>query len=261
MSDPSNEHGNHDHGRGDRTDDLHDLVEHPPASETRREASLTLSPEGAATRDELALMDPANRSLAEALRISFRIVQFAMVVLALLFLFSGIESVEEDEEGVRVVLGKQRDASLEPGFHFAAPYPLGEIMKVNTGVNDVLVTAFFPDAANTAANPAQIIETGAGGPLNPARDGSLITSDLNLAHVWLTARYQRVDAGQNLEHIIEADERAMVSAVIQRATVQTIAQTPIDGLLRGEAADIQREIKERAQTALDRIAGEAGGGG
>jgi hypothetical protein len=78
-------------------------------SAPRRAASITLSGTGVAG-DTASLMDPANQSLAEALKISFRIVQLAMVVLAALFVFSGFQTVEENEKGIRVTLGKKGES-------------------------------------------------------------------------------------------------------------------------------------------------------
>ena len=41
-------------------------------------------------------MDPANQSLADALRLSFRILQLVILVLVVLFLASGFRTVDEN---------------------------------------------------------------------------------------------------------------------------------------------------------------------
>src|SRR5262249_54239227 len=46
-------------------------------------------------------MDPANQSLADALRLSFRVLQGVMVVLVILFVFSGVQTVEQGQSGVQ----------------------------------------------------------------------------------------------------------------------------------------------------------------
>lgn len=226
-----------------------------------RRASVSFRGDAPAQNDAAALMDPANRSLAEALKISFRIVQAAMVVLALLFVASGFQTVEEDEEGISVLLGKKRRADLKPGFHFAAPYPLGELVKVKTGVVDFVVAAYFPDAENKRQDPVQTIQTGSFGTLNPARNGSVLTGDLNLAHIWLTGRYLRTQPGQVSEFVHPDFEQAIIEAFVQRGAIHTVAQLGIDELLKGEAGDIQRRIQESAQTGLASVAGTAGGAG
>src|SRR5215470_16874631 len=56
----------------------------------------------AAMRDA---MDPANQSLADALRLSFRVLQIVMLVLVVLFLASGFRTVKEGQSGVATVWG------------------------------------------------------------------------------------------------------------------------------------------------------------
>ena len=44
-------------------------------------------------------MDPANRSLTDALQMSFRVLQLVIVVLLVLFLFSGFKTVGASQSG------------------------------------------------------------------------------------------------------------------------------------------------------------------
>ena len=46
-----------------------------------------------------AAMDPANQSLGEALRLSYRVLQIAIVALVVTFLFSGFQSVRDGATG------------------------------------------------------------------------------------------------------------------------------------------------------------------
>ena len=50
-------------------------------------------------------MDPANQSLADALRLSFRLLQVGILALLAVFLFSGFQTVEEGDVGVRTRFG------------------------------------------------------------------------------------------------------------------------------------------------------------
>jgi len=68
-------------------------------------------------------MDAANQSLAEALKITFRLVQLGMVVLVLLFLGSALRMVQEGERGIRVVLGKVQNGDLGQGLPGPRPTP------------------------------------------------------------------------------------------------------------------------------------------
>jgi len=85
-------------------------IEQPEAEEPRRAASAEFRVDAvigsaAAMREA---MDPANQSLGEALRLSYRVLQFVIVVLLFLFLVSGCHIVEKGESGVMTFFGKIR---------------------------------------------------------------------------------------------------------------------------------------------------------
>ena len=80
-------------------------------------------------------LDPAQQSLAEALRLSFGVLKFFMVVLIALFLFSGVFSVREQEMAVRLrfgrILGLPGQQVLKPGGpYFSLPYPFEQVIVV-----------------------------------------------------------------------------------------------------------------------------------
>lgn len=203
-----------------------------------------------------ALMDPANQSLADALRITFTMLQVAMVVLAGLFIFSGFQTVREGERGISVLFGRAVSVNLDPGFHFAAPYPFGELVKVDTGnIAPQLNRDFWPSVA-AGSEGASIEFLPQRGQLDPERDGSLITADLNLAHAQWQAVYRRANPVKYAENIYTADEDALVRAALRRGVVRSIAVTGIDELLRpqeGGTREIARRAQEIAQESLDAI--------
>src|SRR5690606_33585140 len=78
-------------------------------------------------------MDPANQSLAEALRLSYRVLQIVMLLLVVLFLASGFRTVDDGQSGVATVWGRIRtvdgEAALSPGPQFSLyPYPIGDFI-------------------------------------------------------------------------------------------------------------------------------------
>ena len=81
-------------------------------------------------------MDPANQSLAEALRLSFRVLQVVIVILIALFLFSGFQTVQEGYTGVRTV------ADLATHTRFIRVSPAG--MR-ESHPHDVLITKEAPN--------------------------------------------------------------------------------------------------------------------
>ncbi len=222
-----------------------------PAPE--RTASVRLRHDAGA--GDASLMDPANQSLADALKITFRLVQLAMVVLAGLFIFSGFQTVNEGERGVSILFGRPAAIDLEPGFRFAAPYPFGELEKVQTGALSPKVdTAFWPDANNPTASEANI---GRQRSLVPGRHGSLITADLNLAHTQWQVTYRRDRVGDFVRNVLPGDERAIVLHAVERAVVRAVAETTIDDLLKPEGGtrELAQRVQELAQASLNGIAG------
>ncbi len=225
-----------------------------PPDAPARSASVRLR-EGEDAGDA-ALMDPANQSLADALRITYYLLQGAMVVLAALFVLSGFQTVNEGERGISVLFGRTVSTNLEPGFHFAAPYPFGEMIKVDTGnIAPAIKRSFWPAMQESELdNPVDSIRKD--GQLNPERDGSLLTADLNLAHTQWQAVYRRVNPLQYVENINPDHESKLVQSALERGVVRTLAMIPIDELLKPQEGGIRAisdRAKEIAQESLDEI--------
>lgn len=198
----------------------------------RRAASLTLRGADDARSARAASMEAANKSLAEALRITYVLILVVMVVMVLLFAFSGFQSVNESERGIKVRLGDIVDADLQPGFQLSLPYPLGEIIKVPTGqVTLQLDEAFWPKLPEDARD-RPLDQAGYGQALRPGVDGSLITADNNLVHAQWTIVYSRAKPADYKRNILTDDESRIVMAVVKRAVVRAVAEVPIDDLLK-----------------------------
>ena len=87
-------------------------------------------------------VDAGSQALAEALRSSFAIVRFVMIVLLLVFLASGFFQVGPQERGIILRFGKPvgegEKVLLGPGLHFGFPAPIDEVKKVSiTGIQKV----------------------------------------------------------------------------------------------------------------------------
>jgi membrane protease subunit HflK len=204
-------------------------------------------------------MDPANQSLADALRFTYGLLKFVMVVLVALFFISGVKTIQEGERGIRVFLGKPTSFNLTPGIHPNLPFPMGEMIRIGEGSVEVkLGRAFMPYAANInnddIAMSATVQQFSSEGKLNPARSFSNITSDLNVAHTQWTATYRRTDHRLYAENMIPDQEERLVRLAIQRGVVQTLASVTIDDLLKqsGDSSSAAR-VREIAQRQLDDI--------
>lgn len=232
-----------------------------PVEEPRRAASMTLKTDEI-REERLASMEAANRSLADALRITYRLIQLVMIALVVLFLFSGFQQVNQSESGIRVEFGRVKADNLEPGFQFSLPYPLGEIIKVETGNRTIEIDEKFWPAMSAEVRRRPISEMGGGNnALDPTRDGSLITADSNIAHAQFSVVYVRSRPADFVANISgEEFEGPIVRAAVQRAAVQVAASVTIDELLKPGAAGIgagensvESRIRRLAQEMLDQI--------
>jgi regulator of protease activity HflC (stomatin/prohibitin superfamily) len=223
-----------------------------------RHASMTLRRDGAA--EQGTHLDAANQSLAEALNLVFRFLQVGMLGLFVYFALSGLQSIKENEKGLRLVFGKKAGADLPPGFQFSYPYPVGELVRVDVGEQRMELSESFWPALSPEQRKmglGQLAQSSAWYGIKPERDGSLITGDQNLAHTQWQVRYQRSDAGNWIENVLDVEsERSLVQAAVERGALQAVAEARIEDLLKQSAGDegsIAYRAQEIAQQTLDGV--------
>ncbi len=245
-----------------------------PANPRRRgSASVTLRQRGESdgVQNVGPLIDPATKSLGDALRISYRLLQLSMVLLVGLYLLSGFQSIKESERGIRLLFGRVESRDLPSGFQFSFPAPIGELVKVQTGLQTQdLNREFFPRLSETEEKQMTDKDKGAqslaeGGPdsLDPDADGQLLTADGNIVHARWTVDYQRTQAWLAAQNIDPEFERKIVTAAASQGIVHAAASLPIDDILKKQVesdstqqvgrSKIELRAKEEAQLSLDRI--------
>ena len=139
--------------------------------------------------------DAGFQALSDALGSSFVIVKFIMVILVVVFLGSGFFTVSSQERAVVLRFGKPVGVGeaqlLQPGAHFAFPYPIDEVVRIPFTT--------FQTVSSTMGWYATSLEAEVSGnemglqQLNPATDGYTLTSDGNLLHVRATMRYRIIN--------------------------------------------------------------------
>jgi len=154
-------------------------------------------------------LDTADKSLSEALRISFIILKVIMIVLIVLFLASGFKTVGSGEQAIVLRFGKIKGVGenrlLDPGAHWILPYPIDEIVKipVKTKVN-LAINSFwyFQTREDMLSEAPPRIRPGMG--LRPLLDGYCLSrsekdtetaagsdgSDYNIVHTKWQLTYQ-----------------------------------------------------------------------
>jgi len=199
-------------------------------------------------------LDAAQQSLGEALRVSFWILKLSMLLLLGLYLLSGIFSVSEQEKAVRLrfgtLVGQPGQKVLEPGGpYFSLPYPFEQVITVPVSPQQVnLDTEFWYEADPRVAANAQ---GGKAGPLNPAKDGSLLTADAEIIHARWSVTYTVTDPIRYLANVGDpARARALVRNIAQQGIVFAAAGITADQLIRSQ--DVSR-ARLRAQAILDAL--------
>ena len=196
-------------------------------------------------------MDPAMKSLAEALRVSFRVLSALMAVFVVLFLATGVGSISPQERGLVKVFGKITRVAKE-GFVYNWPFPVGEIEKVNIQERQIRVEDFwlFETGPDKLKDLASRNRTNNG--LRPGWDGYLLTGDRNLVHVKFLCRYQVQDPIAVQTHV--ADLEPVLRDALCRAAVQAGAVRTADAI-QVDPTGFLSDVKTTAQAELDAMLG------
>ena len=199
--------------------------------------------------------EPANRSLASALRISFVALQVVMVVLVAVYFLSGWQQVPEQSRGLRLLFGRLQDAEpLDAGGYFVWPYPIGQFILVQNSQQTVsLDDEFWPQLSEAQKRRAfNTLLPSEKFSLVPGKDGSVITADHNLAHTSWNVQFRIVDARQNQKTVSDVMSKTLVRQAVARAVVLAAAETTLDEIIQSRDR-LSGKVKAYAQEFLDRL--------
>ena len=255
MSDPKKPHSDHGHG--------HDHHEHGDDcgcdhDHGHKEGEIVLkkSAAGKPAAEPLEMVeDTGTRALSEALKSSFAIVRWLMVVLVVLFVFSGVFTVGPQERAIVLRFGKPLGAAdqqlLGPGLHFAFPRPVDEVVKIPaTQIYTVRSSVGF---YNWPAELEALGEKPQPAPaLNPMIDGYTISGDENILHVRATVRFTLERPLDYVFQFVAASNA--VQHALDSALVFASAQFPVDQALRLNQAG----FRERITARLDQLVAAQG---
>lgn len=202
--------------------------------------------------DEVKL-DPGQQALSDALRVCFGLLKLVMLVLLVVYLFSGVFWVEQQERKVRLflgmIVGEEGRQVLDPGGpYFAAPWPIMHVIDVPVAPRTLSIDkAFWYEQTQGAQTPDQAK------PLNPEKDGSLITGDANIIHVKWTLTYSVSDPIAYVTNVGDAARAdALVRATAEEAIVEAVAQATADAASKGNVnADVAKAITQKALDGLN----------
>lgn len=206
-------------------------------------------------------LDPANRSLSEALQISFRLLSFIIVVLLVLYVFSGVFVVKPNERAIIVRFGKIVGATetlrgdvLESGLHISWPFPIDEVVRVSTSQQDMEIDTYrFYSAPGDEAKTLDEIRPVSQG-LRPVYDGALMTGDRGLVHVTWACKYVVPDDPEYiLDYLTNVDDvPGLIRSAIENASIRWASRYAVEPIWQSNAT-FAAEVKAAAQEFLDRM--------
>lgn len=201
--------------------------------------------------------DPAAQSLADALQFSFTVLKVVMVILIVFYLFSNVFNVKTQQTAVKLRFGKIVDSKLASGGpYFALPYPIDDVIKVDISPRVLAVKKAFwfqTDEKSDAGKTTDELAESKMGPLNPEKDGSLITGDANIVHTQWSVTYVVADAGDYIQNVADDKQLAenLVRLAAEQAIVHNVAQLTADQLLKGVTN--AESVKKQMQDTLSQL--------
>ena len=199
---------------------------------------------------EIEALDAAGQSLADALRVSFRLLTFIMVLLFVGFLCSGITCINPQEVGIKKTFGRIVGVA-EQGLTYTWPFPIGEIEKVRIDEKQLEVEDFWMH--ETAQDKTKDLSERAPSKqgIRPGWDGALLTGDRYLLHVHLTCNYRIADA-LAFKEIVGSDpevEKEFLRSAVCSAVIHAAANRTAESIM-GDHLSFTLAVKEQAQRQL-----------
>lgn len=174
-------------------------------------------------------LDAAQQSLADALRVSFTLLKALMVLLLVIYVFSGLFRIEDKQIGVSYIFG-ERLGTHAPGWHIGFPFPIQNNIKVPLTQQTTSVDSSFWYDNPENLEPDQL----ANRELDPLVDSFLITGDGNVVHVQFEVKYVIAEDAvedylRNVGSLELADE--LVRTAAERGMIHSIASAELDDII------------------------------
>lgn len=200
-------------------------------------------------------LDAASQSLADALRSSFSALKVIMIVLAVLYLFSNVRSIDTHEEALALRLGRLNHVVDKPGLVWAFPFPIDEIVPLPTKKsNDTLILSHtLHRTEQEKGKPISFIHRGGGQGLNPSLDGALLTADAGLVHVQWKVTYKIENVADYVTNIAGVDVQAaekLIKTHVETIGIQIASELTAEEVIRTRVAHVQGEMRRRINRRL-----------
>jgi membrane protease subunit HflK len=161
--------------------------------------------------------------------------------LAIVYVASGIYSVDSSEVGVLLRFGRVADAAVPPGIHYALPWPIDRVVRVPVRNVRRLKVDDFHGGSVFASNFWSM--TGL--------SSYLVTGDNNIVTVSCVLQYSILDPAKYLFSLTSSE--STLRSLAANTLTHTLAALSIDDILTTGKTGIQLSVKQDLQRRLDEL--------
>ncbi|MGD1000166.1 MAG: SPFH domain-containing protein [Candidatus Brocadiia bacterium] len=223
-------------------------------------------PDGPANEpgDVQPAFDEASASLADALRTSFSVLTFIIVLLLVVFLLQGLFTVQSDQKAIILRFGAYEEGRVkDQGIHYAFPYPIDRVVPIWVRPRKLEVNTFWRMISEEAKD--QKMEKGREmpKPVEGAENAVMLTGDLNMLQAqWdVTYRIRPQDKKAVVDYyrIIgegkagEINEERLVRGALQSAAIRETASMKVFDIYPRNKEVLVEAVKKSLEETLDRL--------
>lgn len=171
---------------------------------------------------------------------SKKIIVIALLLVAALWLASGLYRVEPSENAVVQRFGDFHRTQAEPGMGYHIPWPVESVTKINV-TEDRRITIGFGDSmtGRLSARGNDISE-----------ESLMLTSDANIVDIDVVVLWNISDAGDYLFNI--KDQADTVKRVAESTIREVVGQTKLQPIITTGREDVSQRAKDLTQQILDK---------
>ena len=204
--------------------------------------------------------DPAQESLANALRASFNILRVIMVVLLAAYFLSGWFKVDPGERGLVARFGKLCTTRaggqvFGSGSHLRWPDPFEEKIRLSGEVFELEIDTFLFSRSedDLGKQLSEILPSRE--KLRPGTDGAMYTGDQSLCHGLWRIQYVISDAEPFVDNMGESAEafEPILQRLAENAIVHVVGGRRVEEVLGTEIEGLTSDVRRRLQTELSNL--------
>ena len=168
--------------------------------------------------------------------------RWILLCLVVLYIFSGIYSISSNEIGVLQRFGKVIEDKVQPGIHYALPWPIDQVTKVPVRmVKRILIDDFYSELGLESIARAFAGMTGLG--------SYCVTGDNNLVNIICVIQFNITNPFDYLFEMRNPD--IMLRNMACNTIIHCLSRMPIDEALTRGKQEIANYVKAELQKELD----------